>query len=60
MKCKYCDEKAIVKVTPAQGGPVVDVCKAHALLARKAVQNAKGRKIEVKDEDKKGNPFAKT
>lgn len=65
-KCKYCDNPAVVKVTPEAGGPVLNVCKAHAIQARKAVQGAKTGKIVAKpgggfQPGKKGvNPFAKT
>lgn len=65
MKCKYCDKPAKMKVTPAKGGPVVDVCADHARLAKKAVDSAKAGKIVKKPEGgftpgKKGvNPFAK-
>lgn len=57
--CKYCDKDAIVKVTPQEGGPVVEVCADHARLARKAVQGAKTGKIVQKREGEEGNPFVK-
>lgn len=66
MKCKFCDNPATLKITPQAGGPVMSVCKAHAIQARKAVQGAKSGAIVKKPEGgfapgKPGvNPFAKT
>lgn len=65
-KCKYGPEPATVAVTPAAGGPVINVCTTHARLARKAVKSAQKKAVVVKPEGgfqpgKKGvNPFAKT